>query len=37
MALLGWAHRRGDRIGYAIERVVSPDHADLTVVILNMT
>jgi membrane protein DedA with SNARE-associated domain len=38
MALLGWAHRRGDRIGYAIERVVSPDHADFRLsVILNMT
>src|ERR1700730_15852306 len=28
MALLGWAQRRGDRIGHAIERLVDPDHAD---------
>jgi membrane protein DedA with SNARE-associated domain/membrane-associated phospholipid phosphatase len=28
MALLGLARRRGDRIGYAIERLVAPDHAD---------
>jgi membrane protein DedA with SNARE-associated domain/membrane-associated phospholipid phosphatase len=28
MALLGWARRRGDRIGHAIERLVAPDHTD---------
>src|SRR6202163_726520 len=37
MALLGWAHRRGDPIGHAIERIVSPDHADFRLsVILNV-
>jgi membrane protein DedA with SNARE-associated domain/membrane-associated phospholipid phosphatase len=36
-ALLDWAHRRGDRIGHAIERLVAPDHADFRLlVILNM-
>jgi membrane protein DedA with SNARE-associated domain/membrane-associated phospholipid phosphatase len=38
MALLGWAHRRGDRIGHAIERLVAPDHADFRLLlILNTT
>ena len=34
MALLGWAHRRGDRIGHAIERVVAPDHADFRLLVI---
>jgi membrane-associated phospholipid phosphatase len=37
MILLDWAQRRGDRIGYAIERIVAPDHADFRLLIaLNM-
>src|ERR1700736_5400999 len=37
MALLGFAQRRGNRIGYAIERLVAPDHADFRLLIaLNM-
>jgi membrane protein DedA with SNARE-associated domain/membrane-associated phospholipid phosphatase len=34
MALLGWAQRRGDRIGHAIERLVDPDHADFRLLIV---
>jgi membrane protein DedA with SNARE-associated domain/membrane-associated phospholipid phosphatase len=34
MALLGWAHRRGDRIGHAIERLVAPDHADFRLLVI---
>jgi undecaprenyl-diphosphatase len=37
MELLGWARRRGDRIGSAIERLVAPDHADFRLLVtLNM-
>jgi membrane protein DedA with SNARE-associated domain/membrane-associated phospholipid phosphatase len=37
MQLLGWARRRGDRIGSAIERLVGPDHADFRLLVtLNM-
>jgi membrane protein DedA with SNARE-associated domain/membrane-associated phospholipid phosphatase len=37
MALLGWAHRRGDRIGHAVERLLAPDHADFRLlIVLNM-
>jgi membrane protein DedA with SNARE-associated domain/membrane-associated phospholipid phosphatase len=34
MTLLGWARRRGDRIGHAIERLVAPDHADFRLLVI---
>jgi undecaprenyl-diphosphatase len=34
MMLLGWARRRGDRIGRAIERLVAPDHADFRLLVI---
>jgi membrane protein DedA with SNARE-associated domain/membrane-associated phospholipid phosphatase len=37
IASLGWVHRRSDRIGYAVERLVAPDHADFRLlIVLNM-
>jgi membrane protein DedA with SNARE-associated domain/membrane-associated phospholipid phosphatase len=33
MALLDWANRRGDRIGYAIERLAAPNHADFRLLV----
>lgn len=37
MTLLDWARSRDDRIGYAIERLVAPNHADFRVLVtLNM-
>jgi membrane protein DedA with SNARE-associated domain/membrane-associated phospholipid phosphatase len=34
MSLLDWANRRGDRIGYAIERLAAPNHADFRLLIM---
>jgi undecaprenyl-diphosphatase len=34
MALVEWARRRQDRLGYAIERLVSPDHADFRLLVI---
>jgi len=32
-ASLDWANRRGDRIGYAIERLAAPNHADFRLLV----
>jgi membrane protein DedA with SNARE-associated domain/membrane-associated phospholipid phosphatase len=37
MALVGWANSRNDRIGYAIERLAAPHHANFRLfVVMNM-
>jgi undecaprenyl-diphosphatase len=33
-ALVDWANRRHDRLGFAIERLVSPDHADFRLLVI---